>query len=80
MGQETKAARNEDEERTGKHTPVEGLVSDEDMESITDENRDGKPTGQDHSTENYGESEPDHGVGHVQDHSDTSSDIARIKD
>jgi hypothetical protein len=80
MGQETKAWRNEDEESTGRYTPGEGLVSDESLKAITGDDKKGKPTGQDHSTENYGETEPDHGVGHVQDHSDTSSDIARIKD
>ena len=41
--------------------------------------REGK-TGQDHSLENYEESEPDSGVGTVQDYSDTGSDIAHIED
>ena len=80
MGQETKAWRNEDEEGTGKYTPGEGLVSDEALHEITDDDQKGKPTGQDHSTEHYEETEPDSGVGAVQDYSDTSSDIARIKD
>ena len=81
MGQGTREVwRNEDEEGSGKVTSGEGLVSDEDMAAITDDDVTGKPTGQDHSTENYGETEPDHGVGAVQDHSDTTSDIARIKD
>ena len=80
MGQERQVWQNEDEEGTGKYTAGEGLVSDEDLDAITEDDTKGKPTGQDHSTENYGETELDHGVGHVQDHSDTSSDIARIKD
>ena len=80
MGQEKQVWVDEDEEKTGKYTPGEGLVSDEDMDAITGDDRKGKPTGQDHSTENYEETEPDSGVGAVQDYSDTSSDIARIKD
>jgi hypothetical protein len=80
MGQETKAWRNEDEEGKGNYTPGEGLVSDESLKAITGDDKKGKPTGQDHSTENYGETEPDHGVGAVQDSSNTMSDIARIKD
>ena len=80
MGQEKQGWVYEEEEKTGKYTPGEGLVSDEDMDAITGDGRKGKPTGQDHSTENYGETEPNHGVGAVQDYSDTSSDIARIKD
>lgn len=58
----------------------DGFVADEDINSINDENRDGKPTGQDHSTENYGETMPTGGVGGVQNHSDTTSDIAHIED
>jgi hypothetical protein len=80
MGQETKAWRNEDEEGKGNYTPGEGLVSDESLKAITGDDKKGKPTGQDHSTENYGETEPDHGVGAVLDSSNTMSDIARIKD
>ncbi len=56
-----------------------GLVGDEDIQDIAGENND-KPIGQDHSLDNYGETEPTGGVGGVQDYSDTTSDIARIKD
>lgn len=65
---------------TGQQEPRgSGFVSDEDIEDISGENDD-KPTGQDHSLDNYSESEPTGGVGAVQDYSDTSSDIARIND
>ena len=65
---------------TGQQEPRgSGFVSDEDIQDITEDNADA-PTGQDHSLEDYGESEPDSGVGAVQNHSDTSSDIARIED
>lgn len=64
---------------TGSDLPKgDGTVSDEDVHKITDDASD-KPTGQDHSTENYEESEPRDGVGAVQRSSDTSSDIANIK-
>ena len=36
--------------------------------------------GQDHSLDNYGETMPDHGVGAVQDNSDTSTDIYHEKE
>jgi hypothetical protein len=65
---------------TGQQEPRgSGFVSDEDIQDITEDNADA-PTGQDHSLEDYGESEPDSGVGAVQNHSDTTSDIARIDD
>jgi len=64
---------------TGSDLPEsDGQVSDEDVEG--DEAREGKPTGQDHSTDHYGERTPDSGVGSFQDDSDTGSDIARIRD
>lgn len=73
--------RNEkDTIKTGSDLPnADGMVSDEDLNKITDDGTD-KPTGQDHSTENYEESEPTEGVGAVQDNSDTTSDIAHFKD
>ncbi|MCU1288799.1 MAG: hypothetical protein JWN60_1028 [Acidobacteria bacterium] len=72
--------RRKDEELTGSDIPGgTGEISDEDINAI-DEDLAGKPTGQDHSTENYGESMPDGGVGGVQNHSDPTSDIARIND
>jgi hypothetical protein len=73
--------RNEkDTINTGSDLPnADGMVADEDVNKITDDGSD-KPTGQDHSTENYGETMPDHGVGAIQDNSDTTSDIAHIEE
>ena len=73
--------RNEkDTIKTGSDLPnADGTISDEDVSKITNDGS-GKPTGQDHSTENYEESEPRDGVGAVQDYSDTESDIAHFKE
>lgn len=76
MGQDT---RRERDDRTGHDLPnADGQVPEGDLDAITGADREGKPTGQDHSTENYGDTMPDHGVGAIQDHSDTSSDIVRM--
>lgn len=65
---------------TGSDLPTgDGTVSDEDVHKITDD-RSGEPTGKDHSTENYEESEPSDGVGVIQNASDTSSAVAHLKD
>jgi hypothetical protein len=65
---------------TGQQEPRgSGFVSDEDIQDITEDNADA-PIGQDHSLDNYGDSEPTEGVGAVQNHSVTTSDIARIDD
>lgn len=65
---------------TGSNLPHgDGTVSDEDVNAIDDSGK-GKKTGQDHSLEDYEKSEPTSGVGAVQNSSDTSSDIARIKE
>lgn len=59
----------------------DGKVSDEDVNDITGGKSDEqKKIGQDHSLENYAETMPTGGVGGVQDSSDTTSDIARIKE
>ena len=72
--------RRKDEEMTGSDIPGgTGEISDEDINAIDDDGAD-KPTGQDHSLENYGESFPDGGVGGVQNAHDPTSDIARIND
>ena len=64
-----------DEELTGSDLPnADGSVSDEDVNAITDDGN-GKAGGQDHSAEDYEESEPNDGVGAVQRRSDTQSDI-----
>lgn len=57
----------------------DGAVSDEDVNAITDDGSD-KPTGQDHSLEDYEKTLPTDGVGAVQDESDTTSDVAHIED
>ena len=65
---------------TGSDLPhSDGVVSDEDVHNITDDQSD-QPTGQDHSTDVDGEGLPDHGVGAVQDYSDTTSDVADLGD
>ena len=72
----------EEDERSGRDIPGgSGDVSDEDINAISGETNAGETaTGQDHSTENHAETLPDDGVGAVQDYSDTTSDIARIKE
>ncbi len=68
------------EELTGSDVPGgDGTVSDEDVNAISDDGGD-KPTGQDHSLEDYEKTMPTDGVGGVQDQSDTMSDIAHIED
>jgi hypothetical protein len=57
-----------------------GVVSDEDIQAIGQKSAEGKPTGQDRSTENYEETIPTHGVAGAQNHADTTSDIACIED
>jgi len=71
MGQETGRER---------HEPLgTGEVGDEQVNAITDD-KTGKKTGQDHSTEHHEMTEPESGVGAVQDREDSGSDIARIRD
>ena len=66
---------------TGSDLPnATGELSDEDINAIDDGCGRNVPTGQDHSTENRGDSMPDSGVGAVQNSSDTTSDVARIDD
>ncbi|MBX7172473.1 MAG: hypothetical protein K1X72_16010 [Pyrinomonadaceae bacterium] len=66
--------------RTGSDLPnADGQLSDEGFHKISGEETE-RPTGQDHSTENYEETEPDSGVGAVQDSSDTNSDIAHFNE
>ena len=60
----------------------DGTVTDEQVHAVERGGvnaKEGK-TGQDHSLENYEDSEPTDGVGGVQDYSDTTSDVARIKE
>ena len=58
----------------------DGTISDEDVKAIDGSDRDGKPTGQDHSLENYEDSEPHDGVGAIQDSSLIKEDVAHIAD
>ena len=64
---------------TGSDIPGgDGTISDEDMDAISG-GRKNQKTGQDHSLENYEDSEPTSGVGAIQNSSDTSSDVAHIE-
>ncbi|HEX8367703.1 MAG TPA: hypothetical protein VF604_03975 [Pyrinomonadaceae bacterium] len=80
--QEATPRQREEDERYGRDIPGgTGLVSDEDVDAVSNETDAGETEiGQDHSTENYGESFPDHGVGAVQNANDTTSDIAHIEE
>ena len=68
---------------SGRNLPDgDGTVSDEQVHAVERGGVNAKkgPIGQDHSLENYEDSEPTSGVGAIQDYSDTSSDIAHIAD
>jgi hypothetical protein len=78
MGQESKQER--ERHRIGKDIPGgTGVPGDEQVNAIGSDDSD-KPTGQDHSTDRHEITDPNHGVGEIQDREDTSSDIARIRD
>ncbi|MGI8787871.1 MAG: hypothetical protein ACR2HG_08945 [Pyrinomonadaceae bacterium] len=65
---------------TGRDLPTgDGTVSDEDIDAIDGDQGD-KPIGQDHSLENYEDSEPRSGVGAIQDSSLIKENIAHIED
>ncbi len=73
--------REKDTTATGRDIPGgDGTVSDEDVDAIDPNHDDGKPIGQDHSTENRENQMPTSGVGAIQNSSDTESDIAHIED
>lgn len=81
MGQDVEGYK----DQAGQEIPEKtGIVADEDLQDASGEKgtgqRAGIEGGQDHSTENYGETFPDHGVGAVQNANDTTSDIAHIED
>ena len=66
---------------TGRDLPNgDGTIGDEDIQAIDENESDGKPTGQDHSTEDHEKTAPTDGVGAVQNSSDTTSDIADINE
>ena len=78
MGQDN--IRRKDEELTGTDLPdADGQVSDEDANAINDRGK-GKKIGQDHSTDVENHKQPENGVGGIQDSSDTTSDVARLRD
>jgi len=82
MAQENDAMDEREKEttKTGRDIPGgDGTVSDEDVNAI-DGDGGGKPIGQDHSLENYEDSQPTGGIGAIQDYSDTTTDIAHIED
>ena len=65
---------------TGRDIPGgDGTVSDEDVNKINPDTGD-KPIGQDHSLENYEDSEPRDGVGAIQSASLIKEHIAHIED
>jgi hypothetical protein len=73
--------RKKDESATGRDMPGgDGTVGDTEVKAITGDDRRGKPTGQDHSTEHHERTDPDHGVGEFQRSSDTTSDNVHIDD
>ncbi len=57
-----------------------GTISDEDLNALDPSRDDGRPTGQDHSLENYEDSEPRDGVGAVQNSSLIKENVADIAD
>lgn len=79
MAQENDGVYNDDPKNTtmtGSDIPGgDGTISDEDFNAIDTKKGDDRPIGQDHSLENYSDSEPTVGVGAIQDYSDTSTDI-----
>lgn len=60
----------------------DGTVSDEQVHAVERGGVNAKKgkTGQDHSLENYEDSEPTDGVGAIQNSSDTASDVAHLKE
>ena len=67
-----------DDLETGHDLPnADGQVADEDITGLA--GRTGKG-GQDHSLDNYAATMPDHGIGAIQDNSDTTTDIVHIAD
>jgi hypothetical protein len=76
----TDEAPGRDDHKTGSELPSgDGTVGQEQVNAI-DDRETGKPTGQDHSTDDNPDRAPEDGVGAVQRSSDTTSDIAHIDD
>ena len=66
-------------QQTGRGPRETAEPGNEQINAITDD-KIGKKTGQDHSTEHHEVTEPESGVGAIQDRENTGSDIARISD
>ena len=82
MEQEKDNVFNDEKDTTATGSDIpggDGTISDEDIQAISGENDD-RPTGQDHSLENYEDSEPRDGVGAIQDSSLIKENIAHIED
>lgn len=84
-GSKTRDVFNTDEKdiNSGSNLPDgDGTVSDEQVHAVErgGVNAGEGATGQDHSLENYEDSEPTDGVGAVQNASDTTSDVAHIEE
>lgn len=66
--------------KTGSDLPKgDGMTSDEGFDRITGKDAD-KPIGQDHSLDNYEDSEPREGVGAIQSSSLIKENVAHIED
>ena len=69
-----------DDLETGIDLPnADGQVGDDDINGLAGRDRRVKG-GKDHSLDNYADTIPDHGVGAIQDNSDTTTDIVHIAD
>ena len=80
LDREKHEGRKKDESATGRDIPGgDGTVGDEQVNAIGKQKQ-GQPTGQDHSTERHDTTDADHGVEAIQDREDTQSDVARIRD
>ncbi len=72
--------RKKDESATGRDMPRgDGGVGDEQVNAIGRDDA-GKPTGQDHSTDDHEMRDPDEGVGAIQDREDRAGTRADLPD
>ena len=70
--------RKKDESATGRDIPGgDGNVGDEQVHALDNE-PEGSPTGQDHSTDHHETRDPNHGVGTIQESNDPTADVAHI--
>jgi hypothetical protein len=82
MAQQSNRRDEKDTIKTGRDIPGgDGGVSDEDVKAISDAtSKRHRKGGQDHSLENYEDSEPTGGVGAIQDSSLIKENVAHIAD